>query len=80
MKAVKYVMLLVAFFALNACDNNQGQNGFDTHDEKNNNDYEAPATTPPSQDNTTPNSAPSAMPPSAGDTSVTDTGARRTNP
>lgn len=76
MKAVKYVALLVAFFALNACDNNQGQNGFDTHDEKNNNGYEAPATTPPSQDNTTPNT----MPPSTSDTSVTDTGNRRTNP
>lgn len=75
MKAVKYVMLLVAFFALNACDNNQGQNGFDTHD-KNDNDYENPTTTPPNPDNT----MPTTTPPSTSDTSLTDTNNRSTNP
>ena len=80
MKAAKYVMLLVAFFTLNACDNNHGQNGFDTQDEKNNNDYETPATTPPSPDNTNPNSTTPNTTPSTSDTSVTDTSNRSMNP
>ncbi len=75
MKAVKYVMLFVAFFALNACDNNDGQNGFDTQD-KNDNDYEAPATMPPNPDP----AMPPATPPSTSDTSLTDTGNRNMNP
>lgn len=75
MKAVKYLAIVSAFLVLNACDNNRGQNGFDTHD-KNDNDYEAPATPPPSQDNTMPPPSPS----STSDTTLTDTGARRMNP
>lgn len=75
MKAVKYLAIVSVFFVLNACDNNRGQNGFDTHD-KDDNNYEAPATTPPGPDNT----MPPPSPPSTSDTSITDTGARRMHP